>query len=129
METLTIGLISDTHGVLRPEARVALRGCAHILHAGDICDPAVLRQLEEIAPVTAVRGNNDRGTWAEALPAHAVVEFAGVRVCVVHDLADYRVPAPDEARHDVVVTGHSHRPAIRMEGGVLYVNPLSLIHI
>jgi len=119
MDPLRIGLISDTHGLLRPEARVALRGSAHILHAGDICDPSVLDKLAEIAPVTAVRGNNDRGDWAEALPEQVTVEFGGVRIRMVHDAAD--VPEPVEA--DVVVTGHSHKPAISRNGRVLYVNP------
>ncbi|HEY4541225.1 MAG TPA: metallophosphoesterase family protein [Noviherbaspirillum sp.] len=119
MEPLRIGLISDTHGLLRPEARVALRGCAHILHAGDICDPSVLDKLAEIAPVTAVRGNNDRGAWAEALPVQTVVSFGGVRVCMVHDAADFS----PEGEVDVVVTGHSHKPAIRMDGKLLHVNP------
>lgn len=119
MDMLRIGLISDTHGLLRPEARAALRGTSHILHAGDICDPSVLEKLSEIAPVTAVRGNNDRGAWAEALPHQVTVEFGGVRVCMVHDAADY-APQPDIK---VVVTGHSHKPCVRMEGTVLHVNP------
>jgi uncharacterized protein len=117
-QVIRVGLISDTHGLLRPEARLALRGCIHILHAGDICDPSVLRQLEEIAPVTAVRGNNDRGTWAELLPQQVVVEFEGVRVCMVHDAADF-----SEVDVDVVVTGHSHKPSLRMDGKILHVNP------
>lgn len=118
MEARRIGLISDTHGLLRPEARVALRDCAHILHAGDICDPSVLEQLEQIAPVTAVRGNNDRGEWAAELPYQVVVEIDGVRICVVHDAADF-----SESEVDVVVTGHSHKPSVRMQGKVLHVNP------
>lgn len=119
MDVLRIGLISDTHGLLRPEARAALRGAAHILHAGDICDPSVLEKLSEIAPVTAVRGNNDRGDWAQDLPEQVTLEFGGVRVCIVHDAAD--VPPAPQA--DVVVTGHSHKPSMKMEGGVLHVNP------
>lgn len=118
MEARRIGLISDTHGLLRPEARIALRGCSHILHAGDICDPSVLSQLEEIAPVTAVRGNNDRGVWAEELPYQVVIEIDGVRICIVHDAADFSA-----SEVDVVVTGHSHKPGMRMEGRVLHVNP------
>jgi putative phosphoesterase len=119
MDAKRIGLISDTHGLLRPEARVALRGCEQILHAGDICDPSVLEKLSEIAPVTAVRGNNDRGSWAEALPEQVVVEIGGVRICVVHDAADFS----GDVKADVVVTGHSHKPSVRMENSVLHVNP------
>lgn len=112
MDILRIGLISDTHGLLRPEARIALRGSAHILHAGDICDASVLDKLAEIAPVTAVRGNNDRGDWAEKLPERVTVEFGGVRICMVHDAAD----APEPIEADVIVTGHSHKPAIHRAG-------------
>ncbi len=119
MNAMRIGLISDTHGLLRPEARIALRDSDHILHAGDICDPTVLVKLSEIAPVTAVRGNNDRGAWADALPSQVTLELGGVRICVVHDAAEYS--ASDEV--DVVVTGHSHKPSMRMEGRVLHVNP------
>lgn len=115
-----IGLISDTHGLLRPEARVALKGCDRILHAGDICDASVLEELERIAPVVAVRGNNDQGPSVQKLPVQVGLDIEGVRVCMVHDLADLGL---GEDGADVVVTGHSHRPAIRMEGGVLYVNP------
>lgn len=119
MNSTRIGLISDTHGLLRPEARLALRGCEQILHAGDICDPSVLDKLREIAPVTAVRGNNDHGPWAEALPEQLVVEIEGVRVCIVHDPADFSA----DVDADVVVTGHSHKPSMRMDGKVLHVNP------
>lgn len=115
-----IGLISDTHGLLRPEARIALKGCTRILHAGDVCDPSVLEQLAQIAPLAAVRGNNDRGAWADDLPVELQLEVDGVRICVVHDLADL---SPDAAAADVIVTGHSHRPTVRMQGSVLYVNP------
>lgn len=114
-----IGLISDTHGLLRPEARVALRGCEIILHAGDICDPKVLESLGEIAPVTAVRGNNDIGSWAHALPVHQRIEIDDVRIHIVHDAADLT----GEEGADVIVTGHSHKPSIRMDGSVLHVNP------
>lgn len=116
-----IGLLSDTHGLLRPEALAFLRGSDHIVHAGDICGQAILDQLAVLAPLTAVRGNNDFGPWAEQLPETAVVDIGGVRLCVLHDLAQLRLdPA---AGVQVVVTGHSHKPAIVREGGVLYVNP------
>ncbi len=117
-----IGVIADTHNLLRPEARAALLGVDHILHAGDICGPALLEQLAEIAPLTAVRGNNDRGAWAESLRPSETVELGGVRILLLHDLQELHAHGgPGGAQ--VVVSGHSHRPAIRMEGGVLYFNP------
>lgn len=119
---MRIGLISDTHGLLRPEAVDFLGGCDRILHAGDIGDPAILERLAALAPLTAVRGNNDRGPWAAALPDIAVLEVEGVRMAVVHDLADFRRQAPD-ANVAVVVSGHSHVPAVIHRDGVLYVNP------
>lgn len=122
MSILRIGLISDTHGLLRPEARVALKGVDHIIHAGDICDAGVLRELEQLAPVVAVRGNNDRGAWAESLQERETVEFGGVTVHVVHDLHDLDL-SPEEAGIAVVITGHSHKPVVKRESGVLYVNP------
>ncbi|HEY0845318.1 MAG TPA: metallophosphoesterase family protein [Noviherbaspirillum sp.] len=122
MDTIRIGLISDTHNLLRPEARLALRGVDRILHAGDICDAQVLRELESIAPVTAVRGNNDRGPWAESLEERLVLDIGGVSVCIVHDLHDLGC-VPEDAGIKVVITGHSHRPLMKMENGVLYVNP------
>lgn len=122
MSTIRIGLISDTHGLLRPEARVALKGVDHIIHAGDICDAGVLRELEQLAPVVAVRGNNDRGAWAESLQERETVEFGGVTVHVVHDLHDLDL-SPEEAGIAVVITGHSHKPVVKRESGVLYVNP------
>ncbi|MGH1448648.1 MAG: metallophosphoesterase family protein [Pseudomonadaceae bacterium] len=119
---LRIGLISDTHDLLRPQALAALKGCDHLIHAGDITTSAVLRELELIAPVTAVRGNNDRDTWAQALPETQVVEFAGQRIFVIHDLAQLQeYPPPADVR--VVVCGHSHKPSVTELDGVLYVNP------
>lgn len=120
MNGLRIGLISDTHGLLRPEARVALKGCDRILHAGDICDASVLEDLEKIAPVVAVRGNNDLAPSVRHLPAQVRLEIGGVRVCMVHDAGDVSATAEDT---DVLVTGHSHRPLVRMESAVLHVNP------
>lgn len=117
-----IGLISDTHGLLRPQVLAFLHGCDHVLHAGDIGDPAILVALARIAPVTAVRGNNDRDAWAEALPESADVVFQRVRVHLLHDLATLSID-PRAAAIDVVVSGHSHRPAIDRRDGVLYANP------
>lgn len=118
----TIGLVSDTHGLVRPETLAALAGVQHVLHAGDVGDARVLAALARVAPVTAVRGNNDRGAWAERLPARALVRIAGIRLLVVHEAA--HVAAADlDADVDVLVTGHSHRPSIGRHGPVLHVNP------
>lgn len=117
-----IGLISDTHGLVRPQALEWLRGSDFIVHAGDIVQPAILQALATIAPVTAVRGNNDHGPWAEALPATALLQAEDVGIWVLHDIADLRRhPAPPGAR--VVVCGHSHKPGIGQQGGLLVVNP------
>jgi hypothetical protein len=116
-----IGLISDTHGLLRPEARVALAGVELIIHAGDICNAPVLEQLAQIAPVVAVRGNNDRGAWAESLNEVETIEVGGVTIRVLHDL--HALEPEQTSGVQVVVSGHSHRPSIRMERGVLFVNP------
>jgi putative phosphoesterase len=117
-----IGLISDTHGLLRPEACAALVGCERIIHAGDIGTPDVLSALAAIAPVTAVRGNNDRGDWARRVPQGQRVRIDDVVVCVVHDLADLDVAAVASGAR-VVVSGHSHKADVRESNGVLYVNP------
>ncbi|KIF83198.1 metallophosphoesterase family protein [Noviherbaspirillum autotrophicum] len=118
----TIGLISDTHGLLRPEARVALRNVDRIIHAGDICNAEVLAALADIAPLTAVRGNNDRGAWAQAVPERALIEIDGMKLYVLHDLHELDID-PKAAGVKAVITGHSHRPLSKMENGVLYVNP------
>ena len=120
--SLRIGLISDTHGLLRSEAERELRDSDHIVHAGDICDPEILELLARIAPVTAVRGNNDRGAWAERLPAVARLHIGGVQILAVHDLATLDVN-PHTLGVDVVIAGHSHRPSIETRDQVLYVNP------
>lgn len=119
---MRIGLISDTHGLLRPEALDYLAGCDHIIHGGDIGGPGILEQLAAIAPLTAVRGNNDRDDWADALPETALLRFEGVAVYAIHDLKQLDIdPAAQGVR--VVVSGHSHRPVQDERKGVLYVNP------
>lgn len=119
---MRIGLISDTHGLLRPEALAFLRGSDAIVHGGDIGPPAILDALRAIAPLTVVRGNNDTAAWAQSLPEACTVEFDGRRVHVLHNLKDLAVhPAADGVA--VVVTGHTHKPLVRRVGGVVYVNP------
>ena len=118
----TIGVISDTHGLLRPEAQAQLRGVHHIVHAGDIGSDAILTALRAIAPVTAVRGNNDRGEWARALPHSATLEIEGRRIHVVHDVSELAIDAA-HAGVAVVIAGHSHKPAMIEREGVLYLNP------
>src|SRR5262249_11064960 len=117
-----VGLISDTHGLLRAEASAFLRGCSHIIHGGDLCDPNILHDLSAIAPVTAVRGNNDRGAWADALSETELVQFGEVCVYVIHDLAQLDIE-PNTAGVHVVVSGHSHQPRINERDGVLFINP------
>jgi uncharacterized protein len=117
-----IGLISDTHGLLRPEALDFLRGSDHIVHAGDIGHAAVLHELATLAPVTAVRGNNDREPWADAVRKTEVLKVGEHLLYVLHDLAELDLD-PAAAGFRVVVSGHSHRPAVEERGGVLYVNP------
>ncbi len=119
---MRIGLISDTHGLLRPEAVRFLRGCERIIHAGDIGDPRILPELEALAPVSAVRGNNDRGAWARRFPETLSLRFGEVRVYVIHDLADLRLD-PAASGYGAVVSGHSHAPRCERVGGVLFVNP------
>lgn len=117
-----IGLISDTHGLLRPEALAFLQGCDHIVHGGDIGAPSILAELAGIAPLTAVRGNNDRDAWADAVPETDMVQVGGVFLYALHDLAELDIDAAS-AGVQVVVTGHSHKPSIDRRDGVLYVNP------
>ena len=119
---MRIALISDTHGLLRPEALDFLRGADHIVHAGDICDPAILEALSAIAPLTAVRGNNDRGAWAERLPASVLVQLDTILLYAIHDLGEIDLDPP-AAGVQVVVSGHSHVPTVVRREGVLYVNP------
>jgi uncharacterized protein len=122
MSVSRIGLISDTHNLVRPEALQWLAGCDAILHAGDICAPQVLDALAQIAPVTAVRGNNDFGDWAMRLPVSTTVEIQRVKIHVVHDIADLHDDALAGGVR-VVVAGHSHKPHIEERDGVLFVNP------
>jgi uncharacterized protein len=117
---IRVGVISDTHNLVRPEALDALRGCEQIIHAGDICNPAVLDALGAIAPVAAVRGNNDSGERIDELPEQRTVVIGDTTVLVVHDIAD--VPATLDGI-DVVITGHSHKPLIERRGTTLFVNP------
>ena len=119
---LRVGLISDTHGLLRPGAAAFLAGSDCIVHAGDICDAAVLERLAAIAPVTAVRGNNDRGTWAERLNQSELFKVGDVCLYAIHDLAELDIE-PQAAGVRVVVSGHSHQPRVEERDGVLYVNP------
>ena len=118
---MRIGLIADTHNLLRTQATAALAGVDHIIHAGDICKPEILAALARIAAVTAVRGNNDHGPWADALPEIACVRFEAVAVAVVHDLGSFAGLSGLDAA--VVVSGHSHRPRIEQRGTVLLINP------
>ena len=115
-------MVSDTHGLVRPEAVEALRGSDLIVHAGDVGKPEVLERLGEIAPTHAVRGNVDRGPWAESLPATDVVEVGDARLYVLHALQDLDLD-PAAAGFAAVVCGHSHQPAAELRGGVLYLNP------
>ena len=118
---LRVGLISDTHGLLRPEALRLLRGAAHIIHAGDIGDPKILDALRDIAPVIAVRGNNDRDRWARGVPERAELTVGRIAIYVLHNLAELDLDPRD--RYRVVVAGHSHKPMVEERDGVLYVNP------
>ncbi len=118
----TVGVISDTHGLLRPEAVEALHGSDLILHAGDVGDPEILEALEEIAPVVAVRGNMDRAPWARDLPETEVVEVSGAHIYILHDLATLPLD-PVAAGFALVISGHTHEPSVGSEGGVLYLNP------
>ena len=118
----TIGVISDTHGLLRPEAVAALAGVERIVHAGDIGSPEVIAALQRIAPVSAVRGNNDREAWAADIPETEVVEVGAVSLYVLHDLHELDLD-PRAAGFAAVIAGHSHQPRREERGGVLYQNP------
>jgi hypothetical protein len=119
---MRVGLISDTHGLLRPEALDFLAGADHIVHGGDIGSPDILDRLAAIAPLTVVRGNNDTAPWARGIPETARVEFGRVGLHAIHDLKALDID-PRAAGVRIVVSGHSHRPACTERDGVLYVNP------
>jgi putative phosphoesterase len=117
-----VGVISDTHGLLRPEAVAALQESDYIIHAGDVGDPQILDQLAAIAPVTAVRGNVDRDEWAQKIPTTHVLEIGEVSIYVLHRIQDLDLK-PEAARFAAVVYGHSHVPKQEIKNGVLYFNP------
>lgn len=117
-----IGLISDTHGLLRPAAVEALQGSDLILHAGDIGNPEVLTELRAIAPVIAVRGNNDKGDWAEAIPERETIQIGNVGVHLLHILKQLTL-ASETVDINVVISGHSHQPLIEQRAGILFINP------
>ena len=119
---LRVGLIADTHGLLRPEATAFLAGSDHIVHAGDVGDPSILDALAAIAPVTAIRGNVDTDGWAARLRETELIRFGEIAVYVLHDLAALDID-PRSAGAQVVIAGHSHRPLVDRKDGVLYVNP------
>ncbi|MGC1363237.1 MAG: metallophosphoesterase family protein, partial [Silvibacterium sp.] len=119
---MLIGVISDTHGLLRPEALAALRGVDHILHAGDVGDPAILDDLRAIAPLTAIRGNIDSSGTCARLPATELVDFGGYSLYMLHNLAELDLD-PAGAGISLVISGHSHQPRIDRSKGVLYFNP------
>jgi putative phosphoesterase len=119
---MKIGVISDTHGLLRPEAVAALQGCEQIIHAGDIGKPEILEQLAAIAPLQVVRGNNDLNLeWARGLGDHLILDLDGWQTLLVHDIAD--VPAELDATIKLIITGHSHKPRIEWRGERLWLNP------
>src|SRR5215210_6791500 len=119
---MRIGIISDTHRLLRPEAIKHLAGTDHIIHAGDIGAPEVIEGLRRIAPTTAIRGNIDTGEWATDLPDTELVELGGRALYVLHNLKEIKLD-PAASGIDVIISGHSHRPKIETKNGVLYVNP------
>jgi uncharacterized protein len=119
---MVVGVISDTHGLVRPQALAALAGVDHIIHAGDIGGAAVLEALRAVAPVTAVRGNNDREPWATAIRDRETITVAGMTFHVLHDIKELRLDPAASGVH-AVIAGHSHRPRIERRHGVLFLNP------
>lgn len=117
-----VGIISDTHGLLRPEAVKALTGSSLILHAGDIGKPEVLQELQLIAPTIAVRGNNDKGAWAEQIPERETVEVGSVLIHLLHIVKELTLN-PKETDIRVIISGHSHKPLIEEREGILFLNP------
>lgn len=125
MSCLLLGVISDTHGLLRPEAVEALRGVDRILHAGDVGGPGILPELARLAPVSAIRGNVDVGDWADALPDTLDLEIGGIAIHMLHDIQALALPSAGaaEARPDLVIAGHSHRPVSEGRPGFWHLNP------
>jgi putative phosphoesterase len=121
-QELRVGIVSDTHGLLRAEARAFLTGCDYIIHGGDVGDAAVLDELEALAPLTAVRGNNDDQPWAKNLRETELIRVGGVFVYVIHDLSQLDID-PGSLGVRAVISGHSHKPLIEERAGILYVNP------
>jgi putative phosphoesterase len=119
---MILGIISDTHGLLRPAALLAMRGANIIMHAGDIGDPQILPQLKKLAPVVAIRGNIDTAEWAKDLPVTATANAGKTKIFVLHDVHALEMQ-PATAGFSIVVSGHSHNPAERIHKGVLYINP------
>ena len=119
---LRVGLISDTHGLLRAEARAFAADCDYIIHGGDIGSAAILDELSAMAPLIAVKGNNDRQTWAAHLPQTEMIRVGGVFIYVIHDISQLDIE-PHAAGVQVIVSGHSHKPSIELREGILYVNP------
>jgi putative phosphoesterase len=117
-----VGVLADTHNLLRPEAVEVLKNADLIIHAGDICRPEIIEELKNLAPLIVVRGNNDRGRWSEDIPIYKAVEIDEILVYVIHDIKDLNAyPAPPGA--NVVISGHSHKPLIKQRNDILYVNP------
>jgi putative phosphoesterase len=119
---IEVGVIADTHGLLRPQALDALRGCAHIIHAGDIGRPDILLALEALAPVSAIRGNNDDAPWAAGLPDELRLTLGGANIYILHDRKTLAID-PRAEGIDLVIAGHSHRPLLEDRDGVLHLNP------
>ncbi len=119
---LRVGVISDTHGLLRPEARAFLIGCDYIVHGGDVGAPQILDELAAVAPLIAVRGNNDSQPWSARLRETELIRIGGIFAYVIHDLAELDID-PDAAGVRVVISGHSHKPQVTERDGILYVNP------
>jgi putative phosphoesterase len=119
---IRVGVISDTHGLLRPQALQFLKGSELIIHCGDICQPAVIDELSRMAPVRAVRGNNDQGSWSDELPESATIRLGEILIYVIHDLSQLDID-PVAAGVAIVLSGHSHQPSITHRDGITYLNP------
>jgi putative phosphoesterase len=121
-----IGLIADTHGLIRPEALNALRDSDLIIHCGDLGNPVVLEALRGLAPVRAVRVNNDQGDWAASLPLSDLVEVGGHAIYVLHNLSEL-APDPAASNFTAIISGHSHKPVVKKQGMILFINPTALV--